>query len=229
VALGGNLGDVRGVLADAVRELNTGATRVTGVSRLYSTAAVGSDGPAFVNAVAMAETTLSPLALLERLHQIEAAHGRVRDAHWGARTLDLDLLTYGEAVVSSLQLMLPHPHCWYRRFVLDPWCDVAADAVHPVLMDSVRAMRDRLLERPMAVAVRGWGFRTRLDDVLTSLDGIMLSEIELASIVFAESAEVHEPRVVVVPSDGDPVEFVRQALKAAMDEPRAITTMGERW
>jgi 2-amino-4-hydroxy-6-hydroxymethyldihydropteridine diphosphokinase len=86
-----------------------------------------------VNAAAVLQTTLEPEALLAALQRIEADHGRLRETHWGPRTLDLDLLTYGDRVIDTPVLRLPHPHLAERAFVLAPLAEVAADLRIPGL------------------------------------------------------------------------------------------------
>lgn len=130
IALGSNLGDRRAHLAGALREIGaTPGVRVLRYSSLHETEAVG--GPPgqgrFLNAVAELATTLAPEALLERLHAIERDHGRERGIRNGPRTLDLDLLLYGDVRCSAARLTLPHPRMWEREFVLAPLaelCDV---------------------------------------------------------------------------------------------------------
>jgi 7,8-dihydro-6-hydroxymethylpterin-pyrophosphokinase len=104
-------------------------------------------GEPFLNAVAGCDTDLAAETLLDRLQTIEHACGRVRTVHWGPRTLDLDLLAYGNDVIATPRLAVPHPGAWLRRFVLDPWADVAGGFVHPVWKLSVAQLRDRLQDR----------------------------------------------------------------------------------
>jgi 2-amino-4-hydroxy-6-hydroxymethyldihydropteridine diphosphokinase len=132
VALGSNLGDPVQQVSGAFAELAAiPDTRLVARSRLYRTRAVGPPQPDYVNAAAVLETTLAPESLLEALQGIEAAHGRRREIHWGPRTLDLDLLTYGDRVIESSRLQLPHPHLAERAFVLAPLAEVAADLSIP--------------------------------------------------------------------------------------------------
>ncbi len=134
IALGANLGHAQVTLVSAVRQLTaTAGLDVLLVSPLVETDPVGGPGqPAYLNAVLVARTRLTPQSLLGRLHRIEARHGRVRETRWGARTLDLDLIQYGDpgagSDVTSAEpdLMLPHPRAHERGFVLVPW--LAADA-----------------------------------------------------------------------------------------------------
>ena len=94
-------------------------------SSFYRTKPIGpQDQPDYVNAVATFETTLSPIALLDYLQQIESSHGRVRTERWGARTLDLDILFYGDLSINSDRLTLPHPRLGERAFVLAPLIEI---------------------------------------------------------------------------------------------------------
>ena len=129
VALGANLGDARATLEDAVRAVGAlSGMRVRSVSPLVETDPVGGpEQPAYLNAVLVGETTLTPDELLARLHAIEADHGRTREVHWGARTLDLDFVqmgvpgTHSEVRSDRPALTLPHPRAHGRGFVLVPW------------------------------------------------------------------------------------------------------------
>lgn len=121
VGLGANLGDTRGVLRAAATALANwpGVLSAQG-SPLYRTAPVLAIGPEFVNAVLRIETTLGAFELLAVLQQLEQRHGRERPFPNAPRTLDLDLLLYGEAVINSPSLTLPHPRLHQRAFVLQP-------------------------------------------------------------------------------------------------------------
>ena len=155
VAMGGNMGDVPQTLRQAFRSLeqHPAISNLTS-SRLYSSAPVGaSAGDAFFNAAMACETQLAPLDLLDLLQSIETQLGRTRELHWGPRSLDLDLVFYGDLVLNSLRLILPHPHCWYRRFVLDPVADVSPGFIHPVLGCAVIALRERLRSRPARLLI----------------------------------------------------------------------------
>jgi 2-amino-4-hydroxy-6-hydroxymethyldihydropteridine diphosphokinase len=127
VGLGSNLDDPPRHIEDAIEALKRlpGCTLVD-VSPLYASAPMGPpDQPDYCNAVAALDTALAPLELLGELQALEAAHGRVRDRHWDARTLDLDLLLYGNLIMDSALLTLPHPGLSSRDFVLYPLADVA--------------------------------------------------------------------------------------------------------
>ena len=134
MALGANLGDPRATLVRARRWLGAiPGTRVVASSRLHVTAPVGPAQPPYLNAVVRVVTDLPPRALLDALHRLEAAAGRVRDVRWGPRTLDLDLLLYGARVSADPALTLPHPRMHERRFVLAPLCDIDPNLRHPLV------------------------------------------------------------------------------------------------
>lgn len=136
IALGANLGAVRSTLEASVRALaDVDGLQITAVSDLFESDPVGGpDQPVYLNAVVLARTRLAAFALLKELHAIEADHGRLRETRWGARTLDLDLIQYGdpdsgsELVSQDPELMLPHPRAHERAFVLAPWLALDAEA-----------------------------------------------------------------------------------------------------
>jgi 2-amino-4-hydroxy-6-hydroxymethyldihydropteridine diphosphokinase len=126
IALGGNLGDPGVTLVQAMDDL-AAIIGVTLISRssLYRTAPVGSSGPDYVNAVVEILTILTAPALLTQLQQLEQMAGRKRPYRNAPRTLDLDVLTYGEASVDSAALVIPHPRMTERAFVLLPLAEIA--------------------------------------------------------------------------------------------------------
>jgi 2-amino-4-hydroxy-6-hydroxymethyldihydropteridine diphosphokinase len=133
LALGSNLGDRRDILQGCVDAIaGIPEVRVMVVSPVYETVPVGGPPqPDYLNAVLLARTTLPPSALLDRLHQVEAAFNRVREARWGPRTLDIDIITVEGEASDDPTLTLPHPRAHERAFVLAPWRDVDPDAVLP--------------------------------------------------------------------------------------------------
>ena len=126
IGIGANLGDARANVQEALRRLDgLPQTRLAGVSSLYHTAPWQASGPEYVNAVAELRTTLTPPALLLQLQAIEQAGGRERPYRHAPRTLDLDLLLFGERRIALPNLTVPHPRLSERAFVLAPLCELA--------------------------------------------------------------------------------------------------------
>ncbi len=127
IGLGSNLDDPRSQVNNALKELAALPNcRAHTHSRLYRSDPVGPPGqPDYINAVASFETTLEPLALLDALQSIEQDHQRVRIQHWGPRTLDLDLLLYGQQTIQNERLTVPHAFLKERSFVLYPLTELA--------------------------------------------------------------------------------------------------------
>lgn len=137
VAFGANLGDREDTIRAAAERISR-LPLVSDVrlSSLFETVALRLDGPdpeapGYVNAVALVTTRLAPSILLGMLHAIEDEHGRERHERWGDRTLDLDLIAYGEESADGAGLQLPHPRAFERLFVLEPWLELDGDAVLP--------------------------------------------------------------------------------------------------
>ncbi|VTR76805.1 2-amino-4-hydroxy-6-hydroxymethyldihydropteridine diphosphokinase [Cellulomonas hominis] len=131
LAIGSNLGAAQDTLRDAVADLAAvPGLEVVDVSALARTAPVGGpEQPDFLNAVVIARTTLSPRDLLRATSEVERVHGRERTVHWGPRTLDVDIIVYGQVSAVTDDLELPHPRAHERAFVLQPWAQVRPDAV----------------------------------------------------------------------------------------------------
>ena len=142
IAFGGNLGECREAFIAARKNLDQGEVAVIASSPLYRTEPIGgpTGQPDYLNSVVQVETTLSPLQLLNRCHELEQQAGRQRLEHWGARTLDLDLLIYGQLVCTTPRLILPHPRLHQRRFVLAPLCALVPAWQHPVLRQTFAAL-----------------------------------------------------------------------------------------
>jgi 2-amino-4-hydroxy-6-hydroxymethyldihydropteridine diphosphokinase len=238
ISLGGNVGEVARAFDDALKRLETlpGISRLQR-SRLFQTTPMGaSAGEPFLNAAAVFETEWAPLEVLDRLQEIENQSGRVRTIRWGPRTLDLDLLLYGELIAVTPRLIIPHPGLWHRRFVLDPLVELIPDAVHPVLGETVRVLQHRLMQRPLPLCF--------VDDAIDSLEWVeaaMATEmpwpsaaesvewlapdrIDSAAIVFARSdTPIEHPRVIRLPDDAEQsIRFLFEILTAALDEPAPV-------
>jgi 2-amino-4-hydroxy-6-hydroxymethyldihydropteridine diphosphokinase len=133
IALGSNLDHPGLQLQRAVDDIDSAKNiSVTGCSKLYISEAVGPEGqPDYCNAAVRIETSLEPLALLDTLQGIENHHGRVRSVRWGPRTLDLDIILYGDQVIHSERLTIPHYQMHVRNFVLCPLLDITPELSLP--------------------------------------------------------------------------------------------------
>ncbi len=154
IGLGSNLQSPTEQITTALAELNRLPQSVLlRGSSLYSSVAMVAEGnnaaqPDYINAVALIETTLTPHELLQQLQQLEQRHRRQRERHWGPRTLDLDLLLYGDEKIDTADLVVPHPGLCERNFVLIPLFEIAPDLHLPdnqALADlAARCSRDGL-------------------------------------------------------------------------------------
>lgn len=144
LSLGSNLGDRRANLEAAIARLSDLGT-ITAVSSIYETEPVGfAAQPDFLNCAVALETELMPRQFLHRVLAIEQALGRKRRVAKGPRTLDIDIVLFGNSVVETAELTIPHPAMHERRFVLEPLAEIAADVRHPVFKRSMRDLRDSL-------------------------------------------------------------------------------------
>jgi len=161
IAMGSNLGDRLEYLQGGLDALfDAPGFRFVGVSPVFETSPVGGpEQPAYLNAVLIAETALPARAVLDRCHGVEAAFGRTRTQVWGPRTLDLDLIIYGDEVSDDPELMLPHPRAHERAFVLAPWQAAdpqaqipgrgrVADLLAKTGLDGVTRLNDAVLHPP---------------------------------------------------------------------------------
>lgn len=137
LAIGGNLGKRRKTIRSALKALavTPGIKKVI-CSPLVESSAVTAHGvdetkPNYLNGVVQIQTTLKPKELLEEIRRIETEHGRVRLERWGSRTLDIDIITYGDVLKAGKELTIPHPRAFERAFVLVPWAMLEPDAVLP--------------------------------------------------------------------------------------------------
>lgn len=155
IGLGSNLDQPLRQVHSAIAELQERVEfRVAGVSRLYRSKAIGpGEQGDYINAAACLYTRLSPEACLDVLHSIEQAHNRQRTLRWGPRTLDLDILLYGELVHNTERLSIPHPRLTERNFVLKPLLDIdpvlllpdgrqISDILHIIGQQNLRVIED---------------------------------------------------------------------------------------
>ena len=148
--LGSNLGERETLIRLALDDLGRlPHTRLERVSSLYDTDPVGEvDQPNFLNAVAQIETELEPAQLLWNLQLIERRLGRLPGKRWGPRTMDLDLLLYGDQIVSLPELKVPHPELHQRAFVLAPLLELDPAGVHPVTREKYASLLSRIEAGP---------------------------------------------------------------------------------
>jgi 2-amino-4-hydroxy-6-hydroxymethyldihydropteridine diphosphokinase len=243
IGLGSNLGDRRSALDAAVAALGaTPGIKSRAVSSYHETRPIG--GPsgqgAYLNAAALVETDLDPGNLLGVLHGIEREMGRVRAARWGERTLDLDLLLYGDRVIRTCatsnraivghtpQLWVPHPRFAVRRFVLAPAVEIAPDLVDPITGRSIAQLLANLDRRPSMIAIHA-GLRDSLTD--PDFDDRVVEQ--LAEKLGAES--IRSPGVELAPGDPSrtPAEAMDEWLQSRvreLDRKRwTAASLGERW
>lgn len=159
IGLGSNLGDRNAILDAAIGALaGTHGIEVVAVSAYHETPPIGGpegQGP-FLNAAATLSTSLSPIELHQRMKLIEHHAGRVRVVRWGERTLDLDLLLFGDWISSpDEELQVPHPRFALRRFVLEPLAEIAPLAIDPFTGLTVKALLANLDRRPLMMAFHG--------------------------------------------------------------------------
>lgn len=143
--LGSNLGNSKKYIADAIQLIIQQIGTTTGLSLLYQTASWGkTDQPDFINQVVRLKTKLDPQQLLANILVIEKELGRERTEKWGSRTIDIDVLFYGNQIIQDENLIIPHPFLHQRRFTLMPLVELNADLNHPVLNQTVQALLKNL-------------------------------------------------------------------------------------
>lgn len=232
LALGGNLGDTIALLETAYQLLDDHPQIVVlKTSRNFTTSPVGvSAGNRFINSAALIETSLSAEALLDACQQIEYDAGRVREIHWGPRTLDVDIVYFGSEIIETERLTVPHPACWYRRFVLDPLCDIAGTTEHPVLGVNYSTLQSRLKTRPFTVDLSQLepARREQLQSVLkdyqtaeesdgTTLANLKLMDRPLQSRLQQKLGELYEHDL-----PGTFEDHLKDVLNAIFDEPTPL-------
>lgn len=227
IGLGGNLGNVSQTIVGALQSLSRSpGVRVERWSSLYQSTPVGSAaGSEFTNAAAQLETTLSARELLNCLLAVENEFGRERNIEWGPRTLDLDLLFFGNNVINEPPVLhVPHSGCWYRRFVLDPLFELVPDFVHPEKQQTIAELRTRLLARP---------FRMDVLDLAGSIGPVLramqatLPESELRPIRQPDEVR-HDDHGLLVRLDSGPLPGWALPLKSRVGWLDVSARMGDR-
>lgn len=136
--LGSNEGDRLGLMQEGIEQISKTGGKIVGQSRMYETAAWGlEEQPDFLNMAIIIDTPLQPIELLKAIHDIEQNLGRQRTLKWGQRTLDIDILFFGQHIINIPELAIPHPSVQLRRFALVPLNEIAPDFIHPVLNKTI--------------------------------------------------------------------------------------------
>lgn len=148
IGMGSNMGDRKGYLTKALEEIEKRAGVITGRSQIIETRAYGyTEQDDFLNMVASIETALTPHELLSVLQDIEHELGRVRTIHWGPRTIDLDILYYGDEIIDDNDLHVPHPDLYNREFVLRPLAELDENYIDPRKNQTIKQLFKELMTR----------------------------------------------------------------------------------
>jgi 2-amino-4-hydroxy-6-hydroxymethyldihydropteridine diphosphokinase len=143
--LGSNLGDRFDYLEQAIAGIKDKVGVIVQQSAIYETQAWGkTNEPDYLNQVLLVETELSPRQVLEKILQVELDLGRKRDAKWGARTIDIDILFYEDHIINEPGLIIPHPELQNRRFTLEPLSEIAPGWIHPVSKLNMLQLKNNL-------------------------------------------------------------------------------------
>jgi 2-amino-4-hydroxy-6-hydroxymethyldihydropteridine diphosphokinase len=145
--LGSNLGDRQLFLKQAIEHIETEIAPVYKISSVYETQSWGkTDLPDYLNQVIALGTDLPPQIILHRILNIEHKLGREREEKWGSRTIDIDILFYGDQIINEPGLHIPHPELQKRRFTLEPLAEIAPEWVHPVLRKNILQLKTELID-----------------------------------------------------------------------------------
>jgi len=145
--LGSNLGDRKLFLKQAVDHIEAEIAPVVNLSSVFETQSWGkTDAPDYLNQVIQLHTSLPARVLLEKILAIEILLGRERKEKWGSRTIDIDILFYGDEVIDEPDLQVPHPELHKRRFTVEPLAEIAAAFVHPVLHKNILQLKNELID-----------------------------------------------------------------------------------
>ncbi len=148
IAIGSNLSDREKNIKKAKSLMGKNGIKIVKTSSIIETEPYGlKEQPFFLNCVVECETALTPEELLRVLQSIEKELGRIRKVKWGPRTIDLDIIFYGNMVINKIGLVIPHPDMQNRIFVLKPICEIAPYFIHPVLRKTVKSILKKLEEK----------------------------------------------------------------------------------
>lgn len=224
VGLGANQGQPRETFKRVKKSLESlpGISLCSASSTYLSRAMGRRAGGDFFNAVVELQIHCSPPELLTELQVIEIELGRQRGAKWGPRIIDLDLLYIDDLCLESERLILPHPHAWYRRFVLEPMCEIDAEFLHPVYSLTQRQLLQRIDRTPFRLEILGKFPRSgeidriRLDFPELEIDYVSAPD-EGASLVVSLNAEPASTIVPVLNLEQLPEESADDALRSALE------------
>ena len=185
----------------------------------------------FLNSICGLTTQLNPQELLTALQSVETQLGRVREICWGPRTLDLDLLSYGNCSLNDPRLVIPHPALTYRRFVLDPLVEVDANWHHPVCHRTAGQILDRISCRPLVVRllnVHSEQVEALSCDLIPQFPDVQFicegeSSIDAIPFLMRGSSTICDDLIIDLRrSPGDTLEQLTSALTAIFDQPRRV-------
>ncbi|MDP9080544.1 MAG: 2-amino-4-hydroxy-6-hydroxymethyldihydropteridine diphosphokinase [Bacteroidota bacterium] len=143
--LGSNLGNRHFYMHEAIKLIEADIAPVLKTSSVYETQSWGkTDAPDYLNQVIVIETDFSAHEVLRRILGIELVLGRVREEKWGSRTIDIDILFFGNDIIDEQELTVPHPGLHKRRFVLEPLAEIAPDLTHPVINKTILMIKSEL-------------------------------------------------------------------------------------
>jgi 2-amino-4-hydroxy-6-hydroxymethyldihydropteridine diphosphokinase len=143
--LGSNLGDRQLFLQQAIVHIEAGIASIEKKSSVYETQSWGkTDAPNYLNQIIQLKTGLSPQLVLQKILHIENVLGRKREEKWGSRTIDIDILFYGQDIIAEPGLTVPHPELHNRMFTLAPLSEIAPDLVHPILHKTIFDLKSEL-------------------------------------------------------------------------------------
>ena len=145
--LGSNLGNRQLFLKQAIEYIETEIAPLFKISSVYETQSLGkTDAPDYLNQVIVLQTDLAPPAVLKIVLHTENILGRHREEKWGSRTIDIDILFYGQQIINEPGLVIPHPELQNRRFTLEPLAEIAPDWVHPALKKNILQLKNELID-----------------------------------------------------------------------------------
>jgi len=155
--LGSNLGDRNLFLQQAIQHIEKNIAPVLKVSSVYETQSWGkTDAPDYLNQVIMLQTDMQAQTILEKILEIEIILGRRREEKWGSRTIDIDILFYGERVIDEPALQVPHPELHKRRFTLEPLNEIAPEFIHPGLKKTIFQLINELTDDLIVKKIYFW-------------------------------------------------------------------------